>query len=107
MLPTVAISEEYQHYDSPFEVAFAIPSPVPVPPRLAANKIRTPSWSVLRSRWWVSSRAEDSKAQARTAEAADAGVRVAEAATREALEVRVPAHVRGQGDGRHRACVGG
>ena len=89
MLPTIAISEEYQHYDSPFEVAFAIPSPVPVPPVLAREQ-NTNTFVVGASQPLVGllRRGEDSKAQARTAEAADAGVRVAEAATREALEVQ-------------------
>jgi len=89
MLPTIAITEEYQHYDSPFEVAFSIPSPVPVPPVLAREQ-NTNTFVVGASQPIVGllRRAEDTKAQARTADAADAGVKVAEAATREALEVQ-------------------
>jgi outer membrane protein len=88
MLPTIVVSDEYQHYDSPFAVAFAIPSPVPVPPVQARDQ-DTNTFVAAASQPLVGlfRRAEDYKTQARTADAADAGVKVAEAATKEALEV--------------------
>jgi outer membrane protein TolC len=88
LLPTIAVSEEYQRYDSPFEVAFAIPGGMSFPPLLAREQT-TNTFVAAASQPVVGllRRSEDYKAQARNADAAEAGVRVAEAGTREALQV--------------------
>jgi outer membrane protein TolC len=88
LLPTIAVSEEYQRYDSPFEVAFAIPGGMSFPPLLAREQT-TNTFVAAASQPVVGllRRTEDYKAQARNADAAEAGVKVAEAATREALQV--------------------
>jgi outer membrane protein TolC len=87
LLPTIALSEEYQRYDSPFSVAFAVPG-ASFPPVLAREQT-TNTFVAAASQPVVGllRRAEDYKAQAANADAADAAVKVAEAATREALQV--------------------
>jgi outer membrane protein TolC len=82
LLPTLAASEEFQHYDSPFDLPFGMAT-------FRARDQDTNTFVVSASQPLVGllHRLEDYKAQAGTAEAADANVRVAEANTREALEV--------------------
>jgi outer membrane protein len=82
MLPALALSEEYQHFDSPFDIAFGGAS-VRARDQDANTFVATASQPLL----GLLRRSEEFQSQARSAEAADAAVRVAEAATREALEV--------------------
>jgi outer membrane protein TolC len=82
LLPTIAISEEYQHWDSPFAVSFSGQS-------FRARDQDTNTFVVSATQPVVGllRRTEQYKTDARNADAADASVRVSEAATREALEV--------------------
>jgi outer membrane protein TolC len=88
MLPTVVVTEEYQHYDSPFALSLPVSSPMPLPPITARDQdTNTFVAAVSQPLMGLLHRSEEYKAQARTAEAADAGVRVAEAAMREWISI--------------------
>jgi outer membrane protein len=88
LFPSVHLSEEWQHYDSPFDVAFEIPGGMKFPPLRARDQdtnsfvaaVDQPLTGLLR-------RAEEYVAGKRGADAAEAAVRVAEAAIREAVTV--------------------
>jgi outer membrane protein len=88
MLPTVVVSEEFQHYDKPFAIAFSVPG-APSAPLITARDQNTNTFVAAASQpvLGLLRRSQDYKADARNADAADAQVRVAEAATREALEL--------------------
>jgi outer membrane protein len=83
LLPTLAASEEFQHYDSQFAIAFGAFPPV------VAREQDTNTFAVSATQpvLGLLHRLEEYKAQAGNAEAADAGVHVAEANAKEALEV--------------------
>jgi outer membrane protein TolC len=86
MLPSVVVSDEYQHWDSAFTIAFP---GAPMGAGLTAREQDTNTFAVAASQPLLGllRRSEAYKAQARSAEAASAGVRVSEAAAREAIEV--------------------
>lgn len=86
LLPTVVVSDEYQHYTSPFDIAFAV-GPGPAPSIRARDQdTNTFIAGVSQPLGGLPRRLEDYKAQGLTAEAAQAGVKVAEASTREGIE---------------------
>jgi outer membrane protein TolC len=82
MLPALSVSEEYQHYDSPFDLPFNGTT-------FRARESDTNTFVVSASQPVVGllRRSEEYQTQARGAEAADAAVRVTEAAMREEIEV--------------------
>jgi len=82
LLPLLNATEEFQHYDSAFDVGFGAQTF-----RARDQDTNTVVVSAAQPVLGLLRRSEDYKAQARTADAADAGVRVAEANAREALEV--------------------
>ena len=86
LLPSVVVSEEYQHWDGPFTIAFP---GAPAGSGVTARDQDTNTFAVAASQPLLGllRRSEAYKAQARSAEAAAAGVRVSEAAAREAIEV--------------------
>jgi outer membrane protein TolC len=86
LLPSVVVSEEYQHWDGPFTIAFP---GAPAGAGVTARDQDTNTFAVAASQPLLGllRRSEAYKAQARSAEAASAGVRVSEAAAREAIEV--------------------
>jgi outer membrane protein TolC len=85
LLPAVSVSEEYQIYDSPF----ALPLPIPNSEPVTAREKTTNTFVVAASQPLVGllRRMEDYQAQSRTSDAAEAGVRVAEAAAREGIQI--------------------
>jgi outer membrane protein TolC len=90
MLPVIVVTEEYQHWDKPFAIAFDAPgAPAGSAPLITAREQDTNTLAVAASQPIVGllRRVQDYKSEARSAEAADAQVRTAEAATREALEI--------------------
>jgi outer membrane protein TolC len=80
------VSDEYQHWDSPFTIAFP---GAPAGSGLTAREQDTNTFAVAASQPLLGllRRSEAYKAQARSAEAASAGVKVSEAQLREAVEV--------------------
>lgn len=86
MLPTIAVSDEYQHWDDVFAPAFPIAGPSPAP-SIQVRDQNTNTFVAAASQpiAGLLHRNEDRKANARAAEAADLGVQAEESATREAL----------------------
>jgi outer membrane protein len=83
MLPTIAVSDEFQHYDSPFDIAFGGATF-----RARDQDTNTFVASANQPLLGLLRRSEDYQSQARSADAADASVRVAEARTREGVEIQ-------------------
>jgi outer membrane protein TolC len=83
MLPVLAATEEFQHYDSPFDIAFGGQTF-----RARDQDTNTATVSASQPVLGLLHRLEEYKAQARSADAADASVRVAEANAKEMLEVQ-------------------
>jgi outer membrane protein TolC len=87
MLPAITVSDEYQHYNDVFAPAFPVAGPAPAPSiQVRDQNTNTFVASASQPIAGLLRRSEDYKARARSAEAADAGVAVAESATREALQ---------------------
>lgn len=86
LLPTLVVSDEYQHWNGPFTIAFP---GAPAGSGVTARDQDTNTFAVAASQPLLGllRRSEAYKAQARSAEAATLGVRVNEAAAREAIEV--------------------
>ncbi len=80
LLPSIFVSDEYQHWNQPFTVPFG---------NLTVRDLNTNTFAAVASQPLLGllRRSEDYKAGARSAEAALEGVRVNESALREALEV--------------------
>ena len=87
LLPSVRVVEEYQHYNQPFAVTFAIPSPVPPKPFTVRDQ-DTSTFVVSASQPLLGllHLGEDYAAQSLGARAAEAQVEVGRAALREAIE---------------------
>lgn len=83
LLPLVNVSEEYQHWDKPFTVAFG-------PQSFTARDQDTNTLTVSASQpvLGLLRRGEELHARTSAARAADAGVKVGEATTREAVSVQ-------------------
>jgi outer membrane protein TolC len=82
----VVVSEEYQHWNGPFTIAFP---GAPAGSGVTAREQDTNTFAVAATQPLLGllSRSQAYQAQARSAEAAAAGTRISEAAVREAIEV--------------------
>jgi outer membrane protein len=81
LLPVITVADEYQHWDSPFEIGFGGST-------FRARNEDTNTFTAALSQPLLGllQRVQDFDARARTAEAREAGTRVAEANLKEALE---------------------
>jgi outer membrane protein TolC len=86
--PALVVTDEYQHWDKPFEVAFALPGVPAGGPGLQARDRDTNTFTVSVSQPVVGllKRGQDYEQRASSSEAARAGVEISLAATREAVE---------------------